>query len=344
MKKLYTLILSITLFTGTKAQLSLTKAINEPVVGDVNIKNGFDSVGVVPKNTGAAQTWNFSSFTSNTVVAISTYTTVASTPSAASFPLATIAEDQGGGSFNYYQSTASTFELNGIATNGIAITFTNNAIAAQWPIIYLYSNTDVFAGSASTPIGNGPANGTITTTAPGNGTVMLPGGQTFTNALQVKATNNIKAVVGTFPITATITVVGTDYTYYSSAQKFALITVSYSKQTITPSVGSPTVNSTATIRINSQVYAGINELTFDNSYSVYPNPTSGVFTIELSNPGSENVSVEILNQLGQVVRREELGNNAIKTSINIQGINSGVYFVRTNLGNKSSVKKLIVNN
>ena len=64
MKKLYTLILSIVLFSGTKAQLSLTKAFNEPVIGNAVATQEFDSTSTaIPKNTGASQTWNFSAFT-----------------------------------------------------------------------------------------------------------------------------------------------------------------------------------------------------------------------------------------------------------------------------------------
>ncbi|HWY12840.1 MAG TPA: hypothetical protein VN026_16010, partial [Bacteroidia bacterium] len=103
MKKLYTLILSITFAFTVNAQLSLTKAANEPVLGDVVTQQGFDSTGVIPKNTGGAQTWNFSAFTQNTVVTVSTYTTVASTPSAASFPAATLAQNDGSGTYTYFQ-------------------------------------------------------------------------------------------------------------------------------------------------------------------------------------------------------------------------------------------------
>ena len=343
MKKLYTLILSLTLFSGvTKAQLTLTKSFNEPVVGDVINQQQFDSVGVVPKTTGPAQTWDFSTFTSNTVVTVDTYTTVVSTPSAASFPLATIAQNDGNGGYTYFQSTASAFELNGLAGSQFAITFTNNATAAMWPINYLYSNNDTYSGVATAGTLSGTANGTITTTAPGNGVVMLPGSQTFSNCLQLKQINNLKAVVGTFPVTVTVAVVSTDYTYYNSAQKFPIITVSYSKQTLT-SLAGPTVTTTAKIKINSAVYSGINELSLDNAISVYPNPASSFVNVDLSNKAGQNVSVEIYNQLGQCIRKENFGDAAeIKSSLNIAEMPKGLYFVQTKIGSKSVTKKLII--
>ena len=348
MKKLYTLILSITLFSGvTKAQLTLTKSFNEPVLGNIVTRNGFDSLSSapIPKNAGASQTWNFSAFTTNTVVDVSTYTTVASTPDASSYPSATIAEDDGNGGYTYFQSTASAFELNGIADAGVGliITFTNNATAAQWPIAFNYSNNDTYAGTISLSTYSGTVNGTITTTAPGNGVVMLPGSQTFSNCLQVKAVNTLKGTINGTPVgTVTLNIVSTDYTYYSSSQKFPIITVAYSKQTIS-SIAGPTVTSSAATKINSAVYAGINELTLDNAISVYPNPASSFVNVDLSNKAGQNVSVEIYNQLGQCIRKENFGNAAeIKASINTSEIPKGLYFVQTKVGSKSVTKKLII--
>ena len=177
MKKLYILILNITLFSGAiNAQLSLTKAFNEPIVGDVNLTQGFDSVGVIPKNAGASQTWSFSAFTANTITAVSTYTTASSTVSASSFPSSTLAQEDANGVDTYFHTTASTYELDGFADygNGILVTFTNSAIAALWNIGYLYNNSDTYSGVVSISTYSGAVNGTITTTAPGNGTVMLP--------------------------------------------------------------------------------------------------------------------------------------------------------------------------
>ncbi len=102
MKKIYLSIFTIALAFTANAQLNLTKAFNEPVVGNVNTKMGYDSTTAVPKNIGAGQSWNFTSLVTNTVVEVATYTTVASTPSAASFPLATLAEGDGSGAFNYW--------------------------------------------------------------------------------------------------------------------------------------------------------------------------------------------------------------------------------------------------
>src|SRR5687767_4297309 len=104
MKKIYVLLSAIALTGGICAQ-TITKAANEPVSGDLRIKKGFDSVGVVPKNTGANLSWNFSAFTANSNTASSTYTTASSLSSSSLFAQANIAEPTSSGDIFFYRST-----------------------------------------------------------------------------------------------------------------------------------------------------------------------------------------------------------------------------------------------
>ncbi|MEO6304741.1 MAG: hypothetical protein ABIP51_16385, partial [Bacteroidia bacterium] len=93
MKKIYFAILSGLLFTQiSHAQLTLTKAFNEPVIGDNYPTQRYDSTGVLDNSFGPNTFWDFSTLATNTAVAASNYTTVASTPSASSYPNATFAE------------------------------------------------------------------------------------------------------------------------------------------------------------------------------------------------------------------------------------------------------------
>lgn len=343
MKKLYTLILSSALAFTVNAQLSLTKAFNEPTIGNVNTQKGYDSVLVIPKSTGASQTWNFSTLVTNTVTEVTTYTTVASTPSPALFPTATIAEDDASGQYNYWQATATNYELLGFADNaGSAVQFTNSAIAAVWPINFGYSNTDAFAGTATISL-PGTVNGTVNTNGSGSGTVILPGAITFTNCLQVRMNNTMKIILGSFPFSFTVDIVATDYSYYHGTQKFPLITVNYEKQTLS-SGSTPTVTNSYYVRVNNAVLTGINDLNFDAiNYNVYPNPATDAVTIDLTNDKTENVSVIVVNNLGQVVKSVDLGNAVeVKHIMSTSDLTSGIYHVKTTIGDKSSTKKLII--
>ncbi|MBA2611677.1 MAG: T9SS type A sorting domain-containing protein [Bacteroidetes bacterium] len=345
MKKIYLTILSGLFFTQiSNAQLVLTKAFNEPVIGNVNISTRFDSIAALNNNFGPNTLWDFSTLTTNTSVATSSYVPVAGTPSASTYPNATFAEYDGVSGYMYWKSATSPTtqtELLGIEQPSISINLnSNSAIAAIWPITFGYNKTDAFSGTAAvqTPTANisGTATGNIKTLGSGTGTVVLPGGMTFTNVLQVTATQTINANLAFGFVTATI--VSTTYQYYHSSQKFPIITVSY--QTTSGAFS----GNAGTIRINNNIFTGIHEATQNFNFSVYPNPATTNLNVALTNKKAENVSVMITNNIGQVVKTVSLGNSTdINSQIDLTGLNSGIYFVKTTIGNAASSKKLIVN-
>jgi hypothetical protein len=343
MKKIYFTILAGALAFTVNAQLSLTKAFNEPVIGNVNSQQGYDSTTVLPKNTGSNQSWNFTGLATSTAVTSTTFIAAASTPSSSLFPGATMAEDDGSGQDNYWKTTATTYELLGFADNaGSAVTFTNSAIAAMWPVTLGYSNTDAYAGTATVSL-PGTVNGTLSLNGSGTGTINLPGSITLTNILQLKSTNTMKLVLGTFPLTFSVDVVSTEYSYYHSSQKFAVLTVHYEKQTVNSGSG-PTVTDSYYVNINNNVLTGITNMNFDAlNYNVYPNPATDAVNIHLTNDKTENVSVIVLNNLGQVIKSAELGNvSEVNYALSTFDLQSGIYYVKTSIGDRSSTKKLII--
>lgn len=339
MKKIYlSLLASVFTFQFANAQLTLTKAANEPILGNVSNSQGRDSVNVVPKNTGTNQVWNFTTLITNTTVAQSTYTTVASTPSAAAFAAATIAENQGAGTYNYWKSTATQFEFVGTVdpTTNINMNFSaNTAITAIWPVTMGYTNTDAFTGTCSVTGFTGTANGTIKTNATGTGTLQLPSGLTLTNVLQVKVTQTVNLSLQGGLVTATMT--STDWQYFVGTQKFPALTISYQN------VQGAFTNYSASISVNSAILTGINENNLLSDYLVYPNPATNKINISLSNNRSENVSAQIFNTVGQLVKSENLGNStSVQTTIDVSDLAKGVYYVKTTVGGKAELKKVIV--
>lgn len=76
---------------------------------------------------------------------------------------------------------------------------------------------------------------------------------------------------------------------------------------------------------------------FENKFSVYPNPSGVSDTLNISTIETVD-AVELYNTLGQRLFRKE-GN--IK-EINIQDVSSGIYLMKIYSGNKSVVKKVII--
>ncbi|MBK9285192.1 MAG: T9SS type A sorting domain-containing protein [Sphingobacteriaceae bacterium] len=341
MKKIYLTLCSVLLCAISNAQ-TLTALANEPSQGDVNSKKKYDSVGVVPKNTGAGLNWDFGAFTQTTVNAISTYSNAGSIPSASNFPGSTLVELQGADKL-FWKSVASPtpqFELLGMEqVSGVVLSYTNSAKVIEWPVAMGYSVTDFYSGTLSVGGNTGTVDGTITTQATGTGSLNLPGNFPMNNILQIKMTQTLQLLVPSFGYTNDIN--STDYSYYQTGQKFPLVTVSYERETET--IVTPTVNFTVKIHVNNAVLTGLNEKNFDATFQIFPNPAKDAFHVNLYNNSNEDSFIEIYSVTGKMEKKIILDNvSTIKTDISIRDLNPGVYLVKTTVGPRQSTRKLIV--
>ena len=346
MKKIYLSLIAFALFNTSRAQLTLTQAANEPVVGNIHSYKLYDSVGVIPKATGAGLSWNFGAFTANAAApTVKTYSLPGAIPQSSLFPGCTLVEVDAANDNTYIKSVASPsmqYESLGIGNPGaaIVITFTNSELVVVWPVAFGYNNSDIASGTAAfNPTLTGPANASINVTAPGSGTLIVPGGNVLTNILQIKISTTLNIALAT----QTLNIVGIDYSYFHGTQKFDLLTVSYETTTNTPSAGSPTISKTAFTKVNSALLTGLNEINFDATFQIFPNPAKDAFTVKLNNSGNDKGIIEIFNSLGQLTKSINLGNaSLLEQSISLQGFASGVYTVKTTIGNRLSSRKLII--
>jgi hypothetical protein len=87
----------------------------------------------------------------------------------------------------------------------------------------------------------------------------------------------------------------------------------------------------------SGLLTGIKETTLENGMRLYPNSVKNWVTIEYLH---SKFKYTLVNMLGQVVLKEAQIND--KTTINLQGMSSGIYFVEVESGTEIIVRKLIV--
>ena len=71
--------------------------------------------------------------------------------------------------------------------------------------------------------------------------------------------------------------------------------------------------------------------------NIYPNPTSSTLTIQLRD--NRDASFKIISMIGQIVKQGKIDGN----SINVSNLQSGMYFVEINDGQKSITSKIIKN-
>ncbi len=351
MKKLYFLVLSF--FAGltlTNAQI-LTQSNHAPIAGDAYVMHQQDSTAITPGASGTSAVWNFTS---------STRTTIAITNSCAAgtstlYPVGSIARTTGTAAANYYTSTSNQLNYWGgrvtVSIVNADYVFSTPAIHASYPMVYTTSVTSSFTGAISSGTNNGSiTNGTSTVITDGQGTLNLPN-RSFANVLRV---NTYTGFNFSLPLNIIITAVGNvkqeSWDYYSSLSNFPstklnpLFTIMASTITVT----SPTniVQTSTVVLLNKDYeYVSITENSSEVSeLNLFPNPATNNFNLVFVNENAQQVTVEITNALGQLVRKENLANTKglVNQSVNIAGIEAGVYFVKVNVGAKSSVKKLTI--
>ena len=79
--------------------------------------------------------------------------------------------------------------------------------------------------------------------------------------------------------------------------------------------------------------------------SIYPNPSTGSFNLNISNLNAASVDVEITDVSGKVILNNTYNttNGSVNESINISNVDEGVYIVRVN-GGQSIVKRIVISN
>jgi hypothetical protein len=75
------------------------------------------------------------------------------------------------------------------------------------------------------------------------------------------------------------------------------------------------------------------------SINVYPNPTTGTIYLNLSDL-RQSANVKVLNIVGVVVKDQIIETPGSRESINLNGLNSGLYFIKVQSGNKVYTSKV----
>ena len=84
-----------------------------------------------------------------------------------------------------------------------------------------------------------------------------------------------------------------------------------------------------------------NEITFShNNYLIYPNPASGVITLEIYNANSVGQTLNIYNTQGTLVKSETLLNN--QQQVSIMDLSNAVYIAEIRHGESTVKQKLII--
>jgi hypothetical protein len=340
MKKIYTLIAAAFSICSMNAQI-LTQSNHAPIVGDVFQTVDCSSVGINPGGNGVAQTWNYSAMSVLTNTVTNTGVTVASTGSASSYPSASVAIQSGTANLFYSANSTNLYYWGGdikVGGQNVTMAYTSAAIYASYPMAFGTTASSTVAGTNNSIAGPGTFSGSNTVTASGTGTLMLPGGYNFSNVLKVTTSTAMTFTTGF----GNGTYSQNKYDYYSSLSKYPLLSIT--NETISSLAGT-TTETVVTVNNNYKTVgvAEIGNETLTN-VTVYPNPAKDNISIKFNNENSEFASFQLVNVLGQSIRQQSIPSVKGETvhNLNLNGIESGIYFVKLTVGNKASVTRITV--
>ena len=315
-----------------------------PVFGDQFKIHGVDTTGVNPGNSGANQTWNFSSINVLTDSVIFNWVDPSTTPYTTSFPSADIAE---GNQIGYFYYTIAGGDLSNIGS-GVGDTIqlitilTDPEIVFKVPFTYTNTYTDNFSGTVNAAV-TIIRNGTITKTADAYGTIILPAG-TYNNVLRINFLEDVTDSIAGIPVVSrTVT---DNYSWYSSQYKFPVFSVSIttdykgSDQTVTKSAVITTLNTSVGVTpIGNQV---VNEYKLHQNY---PNPFNPYTSITFDIVKTSNVNLVVYDALGREVSElvnERLSNGSYRVDFNAANLTSGVYYYKLIAGDFSETKAMML--
>ncbi|MGZ3942768.1 MAG: T9SS type A sorting domain-containing protein, partial [Bacteroidia bacterium] len=105
-------------------------------------------------------------------------------------------------------------------------------------------------------------------------------------------------------------------------------------------------NSVISVTVLNENGVGIKTISQSQFVSIYPNPSTGIFTLQLKNisSGDSKAKIYVTNVLGEVVylAEERLGNNSFSKEIDLQSAANGTYFVKAVVGSKIYNSKITI--
>ena len=84
-------------------------------------------------------------------------------------------------------------------------------------------------------------------------------------------------------------------------------------------------------------------LNSNNDIIIYPNPSSGMFTLAFNLLENEYVRLKVYNVMGEIIYLENLNHKdkIFRKQIDISGFAGGIYYLSLNYNNKTIGKKII---
>lgn len=102
------------------------------------------------------------------------------------------------------------------------------------------------------------------------------------------------------------------------------------------------MNNVSKITFGADLSTGINEELTNSSVVAYPNPTSGVITLNITD-NTQGVVVNIYNVTGSLVSTTTYNDKVVNEKIDLSSYDNGIYMMIINNDNNVITKKIVKN-
>jgi len=224
-------------------------------------------------------------------------------------------------------------------TNGIA---SANVTGGTIPYSYLWSDINSQTSASATGLSAGTY--TVTVTDNCNNTSTASATITQPAVLNVVATATDSTICSGLctDIYANTSGGTVPYTYLwsngntSSTQNICPVTTTPYLVGVTDS---NSCLSSGAVTINVNICTGLDELQFNNSINVYPNPTNDILNIQMPQPLDGTLSITTI--VGQQVCTGKMNNRSTITQVSMGSLSQGVYLLKIESAQQTVVKRIV---
>lgn len=208
---------------------------------------------------------------------------------------------------------------------------TNSANLGIGPLVYGYSNSDTVAGTYVFGDYTGTFTGTFDTSVDAYGimTHLFP---ETAEVMRLKTVENLQINYPGFGNVGTF--VQTTYRYYRELDLWPYVK-STNRVIVIPALN---IDSNVTqIEKANAAFLSLPSVSIDKSISVFPNPATNTINVTLNN-SQKLISLTVTDQLGKTILTKKES-----TTLDVSGLQKGVYFMTIVTDAGSSVKKFVKN-
>ncbi|AXP80802.1 hypothetical protein CJ739_1716 [Mariniflexile rhizosphaerae] len=316
MQKITLIILTLLTAINLNAQIILTSATSSPQIGQEFNYIAIPNYAFDVSQSGANQTWDFSSATGSE--SITNYIGLASSSEPSTFPQANaVAVTTNPNTETYFSNSTSGQIIEGFFSPGLLREiYTDKREFIKYPITYNDVFNETFSGTSENIAAGQTYDraGTTQISADGYGTLILPY-TTVNNVLRIKITNTYSDTYMGFPIGPYNDVI---LVWYNATTKNPIASTSDAY------FNGDLISSQATYLAQSDLVLATNDLQWTkNQISVYPNPANDY--VHIKNRTNQSLSLGIYDAQGRIIKTANIEKGENK--INVSSLNSGIYII-----------------